>query len=743
MAWKVESAQIITSLALWEEARKEIDKAEYIAVDTETTGLERFAQAVGIGIAVSPHKAYYIPVSVYTPNSGLKSPWQASAWNTLSKELIEAFTKSKRIITHNGVFDAKILHNLLGTNIVPYVHADTQLLHHTCISEEPPHGLKPLATKYLDPEASSSQDDLKASVLSNGGQWLVSNKEMYKGDYTLVGRYCMHDCMYTFGLYELFYPEIAKQGLVELWDKEVLPLMQVTFELNTTGIRVDVEYFKKLKVQMEERIQALEDDICASMETELEEYSYKKILENTVVTKRSELGKYLLSKGVDIDNLDKPLDKLTIALHALDDSNPGLTKSAVRRLVLDWYNKKNGVKRAINLDSGEDKAFILYDVLGYECKTLTKTGKRQVTASTLEELDLIKKNPILDLMLDRSAETKLLSTYVIPILENNIEGRLYPSFNQTGTITGRYSCAEPMNFQTLPRGDLRIKQGFIPDEGRVFVNADFASLEPKVFGEVSNEAAIKAVYLDNLDLYSQIAIQVLGLKGVSARESDPNFLKKIDPEARQLAKVIALAFAYGMTEYKAAKQLKIEVIDALRIKNKYFAAFPNLLKYQQRQQFLLKKYGFVTNLVGRKRRGRLVPAIIKAGYSTDHNMLFRQWSKIAPVVQSFGYTEAKKVATSVNNEFNNSYNFPIQSLAASICNTAMIELKAKIDAEKLDAKLILNVHDEITLTASKKDAARAAELLQESMENNRVTKLISIPMKAEPIITDKSLAEAK
>ncbi len=1142
MAWeKTKDLTMITSLSAWTEARKVIADAEYLAVDTESTGLGRFEKAVGIGIAVSSNKAYYIPVTLYTPDRGSFSPWKPDAWQQVKDELIEELTSYKRLVTHNGVFDSKMLLNTIGLDIIPYIIGDTQLLHHTCISEEPPHGLKALATKFVDADAQSPQDDLKASVIANGGQWLSANKEMYKGDYKLLGTYCMYDCMYTFELFLQFYPEIEKQGLQSLWEQEVLPLMAVTFELNTTGLRVDIPYFEKLKKSMEERIAALEDEICASLDEQLVDFSYRKVLEEVTITKRSELGRHLIALGYDLEKLtdERPISKFETALSEITGKE--VTRKDPKAAVLDWYKKKHNLKRVVNLDSSADKAFVLFDVLGYECTKTTKTGKRQVSANILEELDAIKKNPILDLMLDRSSEVKLLSTYVEPVLRENINGRIYPSFNQTGTISGRYSCSDPMNFQTLPREDLRIKAGFIPDPGYVFVNADFASLEPRClrfdtkvdisgkgkvpileakvgdlvntvegyrkitnvwesrktdtyvitnkgaliaspehkvwadgewtevqaltvesklqrhvaetssvpevtlpiysttslvrdkekpigvhtlapdmawllgaylgdgycrlesrassattidmskvntlniessvnliglegdgvvqkfekvvdaygfrasscydkrspglktvtvsgheftnlltntfqmtyrprdrealkpalgkkskkfripayiysapvelklaflaglidtdgtvtshngtfvrevvvssshpelasdliqlydsmglvatmglghrhragklhrgfqvkllqagayelarlnvmqymahtkkaeklaerllkvpkpqkqrplrileiysgsesrmfdievegnhefvadgfrvhncFAAVSDETAIKDVYKRHLDLYSQVAIQVLGLKGVSADENDENFLKKIDPQARQIAKVITLAFAYGMSEYKAAKTLKVSVEEALRLRNKYFLAFPNLTKYQEKQQFLIKKYGFVSNLVHRRRRAKVVPALYKAGITKmDYRGVSKEWGRVSRLVEPFGILETKKALSAISNEFNNSYNFPIQSLAASICNVAMIELQDKLLAEGLNAKITLNVHDEITLLASVEHAERAAVLLQESMEVNRVSKMIDVPMKAVPIITSKSLAEAK
>lgn len=716
---------IVDNKEKWETVRPYIEYAPLLAFDWESTGLERNADGVGISLAWDEDHAAYFPLKLFNPDMGLFSPWEESVAIQLKEWLIGQLTTSKRLIGHNAVFDAKISSNTLGIDgelVINCVLSDTQLLHHTVVSEEPPHGLKPLAVQFLEAEAEDSQLDLKESVLSNGGIWLTDNKEMFKGDYNILGRYCAYDTLFTFGLHNRFYPLLKTSNMEDLWNKEVLPMLKVSYDLNTTGFNVNVEYFKELKEKMILNIKDLEAIIYSLIEDRVKEFEFTKILETTTITTRSDSGKLLVSLGWDgkeesIRNYENELRK--------------------------WYIKKNQTNNVINLDSNNDKAYLLYDVLGFECKTITKSGKRSVTKADMEIIEIEHgENEILQLLVKRSKEQKILSTYVEPFIAKTIDGRIYPSFKQTGTTTGRYSSSDP-NFQNIPRDDLRIKAGIIPDKDYVFVAADYSSLEPRIFTSISKEKELHRVYEEELDLYSHVYITLFDSKEYSSKEEAPNFLKKKNPKARQGAKEYTLGFCYGMSEYKLAKILKIEIEEALEIKDLYFKNFPGLLKYQQLCKYRLAKDGFITNLVGRKRRSSLIPMLSKAGVDPYNRTALKKYYDRFRHIRLQKYLDVKAFMRAVNHEVTNAYNFGIQSLAASVVNAACIEIKNRINEHNLNAKIALQIHDEIGLLVHKDHATKVAELLQESMETNWVTNLLTVPMKAAPVITDQSLAEAK
>ncbi len=721
--WNInKDIEIVTSLSRLRELVFYLKDADYLAVDTETNGLTNNRIVVGLGIAPSEDEAYYIPLFMYE-NGELVRPWNDENWNSLKAVVKNLLLNKKNLITHNGSFDAKAILNTLDFQIIDHIAYDTQLLHHTCIDENPPHGLKPLAAKFLDPNASNPQDDVKAQVLAKGGSWVADNKEMYKPDYETLGKYCAMDVCYTYGLYNKFKGALEDPVLRKLWDTEVLPLIKVTYELNTTGVRVDIPYFKQLKSEMEEKIAAIEDEVYAQVEDQVRDYEITKIVDDLTFTERSHVGKHLKALGLPIDPKDP----------------------RVRHEAHKWYLAKNKAKRVLNLDSGDDKAYLLYDVLKLPIKAYTASGKPSTAKSLLDELteEFEDSSAVIKLIRERSKEIKLLSTYVEPIIEQNQNGRIYPSFNQTGTTSGRYSCGgNSLNLQTLPRDDLRIKKGFIPDEGTVFVGADYESLEPHVFAHISNEPGLQTLFDKGYDFYSTIAIDVLGLKGVSANPNDSNYLGKVDKKKRQFCKAFALAVPYGAGAGRIAQILKMDYEEALDLINKYLKTYPSLKKWMDISELKMKTRGYVDTSVGRRKRGKVVH-LLHTKYGIN-NFTKRSLSAVHHRVKHDTKIEDSTILyLECRNTFNVAKNHQIQSLGASVINIAMIDVQKEIAKYDIDAKIMLNVHDEVVLIVKTEHAKLAGQLLERCMIDNAVTRTLTVKLSAVPVITDKNLSTAK
>lgn len=725
MEWNTnKTLHYIKSTSQLDQLEDKVANAPYIAVDTETTGLARFAEAIGVGIAISEDESLYIPIKIFE-NGSLIRPWSDAAYAKILSFLTRHLTASKRLITHNGTFDAKILDNTFQIAIIQLIRADTQLLHHTLYSD-PPHGLKPLAAQYITPDASSSQDDLKASAIANGGSWTADNKEMYKGTPELIGRYCNYDCLFTIGLYNRLWLEITKpenKAQLDLFNNEVMPLQKVTYEMETVGIKVDVERAKVMRIEMEQKIAAIEDEIYASVEDQVKEYEFNSVVDNITISPRSAPGKYLMSLELPLDGKNK---KSRLALY-------------------EWYKQKNNLKRVFNLDSGNDKAYLLYDVMELPCTEMTASGKRSTAKSTLDKLSekYADNSPIIKMMTDRSKEIKLLSTYINPIIESAIDNRVYCGFKQTGTTSGRYSSGgSSINMQTLPRSDTRIKSLFIPDDNYVFIGADYASLEPRSFSVISGENKIKNIFLKGHDFYSSIAIDVLGLKGVSADPEAENYLGKVDKEARQKSKAFSLAIAYGARPGRLAQMLNCDYNEAEELYDKYISAYPNLKKWMDRCEYDMKTRGYVDGITGRRKRGDMLKMLYTKHRVKDFSKKYiEKIFHTLPVMEN--YPTAINLYVACNTLINVAKNHCIQSLAASICNTAMIDFYNKVRELNIESYLILSVHDELIVTCKREHSEIISKCLQECMEHNSVTALIDIPMAAEPVITDKSLAEAK
>lgn len=268
------------------------------------------------------------------------------------------------------------------------------------------------------------------------------------------------------------------------------------------------------------------------------------------------------------------------------------------------------------------------------------------------------------------------------------------------------------------------------------IAADYSQAEPRIFAHYSGEKRLQAVFDSDDDFYSVIAIDVMGLSQYSANPKDPNFLKKLAPEIRQLAKVIALAIPYGAGAYQIAAQLgylkngRPDSDRAQKLINQYLRAYPNLHKYMKRQELTAKKHGYVTNLFGRVRQ---IPEAKSLYEEYGDALLDSRWAK------QRGLELLRKDYSSALNVAKNS---PIQSTAADIVNMAMIELSRYIADNKLDASVRLQVHDELVCIAEESVAEHLAKKLEHYMCHNRYAVQLDVKLAAEAKI-GSNLKEVK
>lgn len=723
MVWnKDKSVVIIDTVADLVELDKYLQDFSLLAIDTETNGVHRFRQVVGISLATSEDEGFYIPIQTWDNEAKTLNPfWDASAQISIRNIL----THKRKYIGHNVQFDVGAIQNSFGINLLDSIFCDTMLLAHTAHSEERPHGLKPLATLLLDSEASNPQDEVSANIKEKGGKVTKSQFDMYMCDYPVLGKYAVYDVLYTFGLYNRLFPKLKEQNLEALWSNEVMPMLPVIYDLNHNGIKIDVPYFETLKQELSDSALAIEDEVYASIKEKIRPYEMAKIKEDLVLSSRSAFGRMMLAqKKAKID----PITKEFTLLENVDEDLYAFQCERKKRRFL------------FNLDSNDDKAHLIYDVFGFECEKKTDSGKRSVDAETLEKFK--EKSPVIQMMLERATTQKLLSTYVEPLLAEHVEGIIYTNFKPTGTTSGRLSCGDPINLQTLPKNDVRIKRGIVAREGNIFISADYSSLEPRCFSAVANEPNLVKVYKDNLDLYSQAGIDIYGLKGVSAKKSDENYLGKVDPKMRDKMKVAVLARCYGASANRLATSMECSYEDAEEFCRRYDAAYPTLSKWIGSVKRDIKYIGSVTNIVGRKRRANLVHTLYKKWGVQNFDKKTIQ--SVYPKLRNYypDYESANDLFYACKNNFDNAVNFSIQSLAAAICNKAMIDFRKAIADKGLPAKIVLQVHDSISVECKDEYKEEVSKILQECMEHNAVTKLISVPMIAEPVFC-KTLEEDK
>lgn len=328
--------------------------------------------------------------------------------------------------------------------------------------------------------------------------------------------------------------------------------------------------------------------------------------------------------------------------------------------------------KEFNISSPKQLGQVLFEDLKLPVKKKTKSGY-STNAEVLESL--ISKHPIVPLIIEYRTLTKLNSTYVEGLLkEIEPDGRVHSVFKQTETRTGRISSTEP-NMQNIPvRKEIgrNMRKFFISEEGYTLLDADYSQIELRVLASVCGDENMQASFKEGKDIHRSTAAQVFDLP--------EDF---VTPEMRSAAKAVNFGIIYGIGAFSLSKDIGVSVAEAKRYIQNYLDNFPKVTEFMDSTVENGIKDGYVTTLFGRR---RYIPEL-----SASNKM-----------IQAFG----KRAAM----------NAPIQGAAADIIKIAMVKVYNRIKSEKLDARLILQVHDELIIEASEAYADKAAVILKEEME---------------------------
>ncbi|MBE6701810.1 MAG: DNA polymerase I [Ruminococcaceae bacterium] len=327
-----------------------------------------------------------------------------------------------------------------------------------------------------------------------------------------------------------------------------------------------------------------------------------------------------------------------------------------------------------NIQSPKQLGEILFERLGLPHGKKTKTGY-STNAEVLEKLR--PYHPIIEDILEYRQVTKLNSTYAEGLLKQiEADGRIHTVFKQTGTATGRLSSAEP-NLQNIPiRTELgkELRRYFVAKKNDyLLIDADYSQIELRLLAALADDNAMLAAFAGGEDIHTATAANVFGVR-----------VESVTPELRKRAKAVNFGILYGMGAYSLSEDLHISQAKAKDYIASYFAAYPQIDSYLKSVIESAYKEGFVTTLLGRR---RYIPELKMQNKNMQH----------------FG----ERVAM----------NSPIQGTAADIIKIAMVRVDQKLKASELDARLILQVHDELIVEASRQDAAAAREILVCEMEN--------------------------
>jgi len=339
-----------------------------------------------------------------------------------------------------------------------------------------------------------------------------------------------------------------------------------------------------------------------------------------------------------------------------------------------------------NLSSPKQLQEILFGKLGIKPLKKTPSGTPSTDEDVLQELAL--DYPLPKVLLEYRGLAKLKSTYTdkLPRMINPSTGRVHTSYNQAVAITGRLASSDP-NLQNIPVRSAegrRIREAFIAPKGSVIVSADYSQIELRIMAHLSQDKGMLDAFANNEDIHRATAAEIFGVE----REN-------VDNEQRRYAKVINFGLIYGMSAFGLAQNLNIERSAAQSYIERYFARYPGVREYMQNTREVAKQQGYVETYFGRR---LWVPEI------NSPNGMRRAGAERAAI------------------------NAPMQGTAADLIKLAMIAVDKWIKDEKLQSKLIMQVHDELVLEVPESELELVKATLPQLMQH--VAKL-DVPLLAE------------
>ena len=348
-----------------------------------------------------------------------------------------------------------------------------------------------------------------------------------------------------------------------------------------------------------------------------------------------------------------------------------ILKEKIEELTKEIYNLA-GLE--FNINSTKQLGKILFEDIGLTVYKKTKSGY-STDVDVLEKLK--NEHPIINKLLEYRQLVKLNSTYIeglIPYI-NLKDNRIHSCFHQTVTATGRISSTEP-NLQNIPtRFEMgkKIRKIFKPDVNKVFIDADYSQIELRVLAHISEDETMIQAFKNNEDIHKQAASKVFNIP-----------LEDVTKEQRSEAKAVNFGIVYGISDFGLAGQLNISRKKAKNYIDQYLLKYPKIKEFMDNIIEKTKEKGYVETIFHRKRN---VPEINSKNFN----------------IRQFG----NRVAL----------NTPIQGTAADIMKLAMIDVYNKFKNEKLNAKIILQIHDELLIEADIDEKEKVKKILKESMEN--------------------------
>lgn len=416
-------------------------------------------------------------------------------------------------------------------------------------------------------------------------------------------------------------------------------------------------------------------------------------------------AKAKILEDIKKNNLEFILNEIELPLipilEEMKNHGIAINKEHFKELSLECHKSLSEIEQKIwkeagrefNINSPKQLGEVLFDELKISVKGLKKSagGARSTQVSELEKMR--DSHPIIELVMEYRELQKLLSTYidVLPAMAGE-DGRIHADFIQTGTVTGRFSSANP-NLQNIPvksQFSPVIRRGFVAAPGHIFISADYSQIELRILAILSGDENLKNAFKEERDPHAIVASKIFGIP-----------LNEVTSEMRRKAKVINFGILYGMGVTALRKNLGTDMKDAQSFYLSYFSGFPSIAGYLESVKNFARQNGFTETLFGRR---RYFPAIRSS--------------------LPFMRAQAERMAT----------NAPIQGTQSDIIKRAIIVIDEKLKKEGIREKvhLILQVHDELVYEVSKDIKEKAEEIISETMVapfDEDKNPLITVPLK--------------
>ena len=375
---------------------------------------------------------------------------------------------------------------------------------------------------------------------------------------------------------------------------------------------------------------------------------------------------------------------LAQVLHDMEQAGVRIDVEMLKQAELQLNEELQSIEQKIyasvgitfNINSPKQVGEILFDHLQLDSKAKkSKTGQYSTSEEVL--LALKPKHEVVGLILSYREIKKLISTYIaaLPTYINPTTGKIHTTYNQTVTATGRLSSSNP-NLQNLPirseRGQL-IRQAVIPDEGCLFLSADYSQIELRLMAHFSQDPHLVQAFISGQDIHAATAAKIFNVS-----------IDNVTKDQRRQAKTANFGIIYGISAFGLAQQLDCSRAEAKALIDGYFTAFPGVIDYIERQKRLAREQGYAVTLFGRK---RYLPDIL------SHNATVRSFAE------------------------RNAVNSPIQGTAADIIKMAMVTIHRRLKEEGLKAQMIMQVHDELNFNVPISEVDRVREIVVFEMQN--------------------------